>query len=36
MSKFIKEELSGWKAWEALWLGIACLVILIERVSSFV
>lgn len=32
MSKFIKEELSGWKAWEASWLGIACLVILILSV----
>lgn len=27
VKKFVKEELSGWKAWEVIWLVVACAVI---------
>ena len=27
MRKLIKNELSGWKTWEIIWLGLACLII---------
>ena len=27
MRELIKNELSGWKAWEVVWLGLACLII---------
>lgn len=28
IAKYIKDEFSGWKLWEVLWLAVACLVIL--------
>ena len=27
MGRFLKHELSGWKAWEIIWLAAACTVI---------
>ena len=33
MGRFLKHELSGWKAWEIIWLAAACTIItaLFER-----
>ena len=27
MGRFLKHELSGWKAWEIIWLAAACTII---------